>query len=59
MKKRYNGTGCIRKLSGNRRKPYQVILTTAYDRTTKIQTTKTIGTFETYLDAEMYLKLFN
>lgn len=55
MKKRYNGTGCIRKLSGNRRKPYQVILTTAYDRTTKIQTTKTIGTFETYLDAELYL----
>lgn len=55
MKKRYNGTGCIRKLSGNRRKPYQVILTTSYDRATKIQTTKTIGTFETYLDAEMYL----
>lgn len=55
MKKRYNGTGCIRKLSGNRRKPYQVILTTAYNRTTKKQTTKTLGTFETYLDAEVYL----
>lgn len=55
MKKRYNGTGCIRKLSGNRKKPYQVILTTAYNRTTKKQTTKTLGTFETYLDAELYL----
>ena len=55
MKKRFNGTGCIRRLSGNRRKPYQVILTIAYDSTTKVQTTKTLGTFETYLDAEMYL----
>lgn len=55
MKKRYNGTGCIRRLSGNRRKPYQVILTTAYNKTTKKQITKTLGTFETYLDAELYL----
>lgn len=55
MKKRFNGTGCIRRLSGNRRKPYQVILTIAYDSRTKTQTTRTLGTFETYLDAELYL----
>lgn len=55
MKKRYNGTGCIRRLSGNRRKPYQVIITKNYDVRTKTQSTKTLGTFETYLDAEIYL----
>ena len=55
MKKRYNGTGCIRRLSGNRRKPFQVIVTLKYNSSTKTQATKTLGTFETYLDAEMYL----
>ena len=60
--KRANGTGCIRKLSGNRRKPWQVLVTEKmyYNKELQkgVQKTKTLGTFETRLDAEQALKEF-
>ena len=60
--KRANGTGCIRKLSGNRRKPWQVLVTEKmyYDKKLQkgIQKTKTLETFETRPDAEQALKEF-
>lgn len=60
--KRANGTGCIRKLSGNRRKPWQVLVTERmyYDKKLQkgVQKTKTIGTYETRPEAEQALKEF-
>lgn len=61
--KRANGTGCIRKLSGNRRKPYQVMITTKYERDEKTgrtkQVVKQLGTYETRELAEQALNEYN
>lgn len=61
--KRANGTGCIRKLSGNRRKPYQVMITTGYeyDKETKRskQVMKQLGTYETKELAVQALNEYN
>lgn len=61
--KRANGTGCIRKLSGNRRKPWQVMITTGYDfdkETKKAkQISKQLGTYETRELAEQALNEYN
>lgn len=61
--KRSNGTGCIRKLRGNRIKPYQALITKTYNKITKKQSFKSIGTFKTLLDAEtalhQYLSNYN
>ena len=53
--RRYNNTGCIRHLKGNRRKPFQAVVTAEYDKKLKKQKIKSLGTFETFLDAEMAL----
>lgn len=53
--KRINGTGCIRRLSGNRTKPYQALITNTYDKLTRKQTFKSIGTFKNQFDAETAL----
>jgi len=52
--KRANGTGCIRKLSGNRRKPYAVYVTTTIDEDGK-QHQKYVGSFKYGNEAERYL----
>lgn len=61
--KRANGTGSIRKLSGNRRKPYQVMITTGYgyDKLTfkTKQILKQLGTYETRELAEQALNEYN
>lgn len=61
--KRANGTGCIRKLSGNRRKPYQVMITTGYERNDETgktkQVVKQLGTYRTRDDAEEALNEYN
>lgn len=61
--KNANGTGCIHKLSGNRRKPYAVILTTGteYDEKTDTykQRRKYLGYFATQQDARKYLAMYN
>ena len=51
--KRSNGTGCVRKLQGNRRKPYQAIITSHYSKGN--QKFKNIGTFTTKEEAEYEL----
>lgn len=60
--KRANGTGCVRKLSGKRRKPWQVLLTDQvyYDEEKKraVQKTKTLGTYETEEAALMALNVY-
>ena len=57
--KRANGTGCIRKLSGKRRKPFQVMITVGFDYDAKTmkatQKMKQLGTYETKEDAEQTL----
>lgn len=57
--KRANGTGTVRKLSGNRRKPYAAYITasTQFDieKMKNIQKQKLLGTFETYELAESAL----
>lgn len=53
--KRINGTGCIRRLSGNRTKPYQALITNTYDKSTRKQTFKSLGTFKNQFDAEIAL----
>lgn len=61
--KRANGTGSIRKLAGNRRKPYQVMITTGYDfdkLTYRMkQVLKQLGTYETRELAEQALNEYN
>lgn len=61
--KRANGTGCIRKLSGNRRKPYQVMITTKYERDKETgrtkQVVKQLGTYRTRDEAEEALNEYN
>ena len=61
--KRANGTGCIRKLSGNRRKPYQVMITTKYERDEETgrtkQVVKQLGTYRTRDEAEEALNEYN
>ena len=57
-----NGAGGIDKLSGNRRKPYRVRVTTGYDldeegRTRQIQ--RTLGTYATYQEAVDALTAYN
>ena len=56
--KRANGEGCIRKLKGNRKKPYQAIVTT-YNKETKKQTFVSLGTYETYEQAERIITEYN
>ena len=56
--KRCNGSGCIRKLKGNRSKPYQVLVTTSYNSKTKKQCFKSVGTFKTRFDAEYALHCY-
>ena len=56
--KRANGEGCIRKLKGNRKKPYQALVTT-YNKETKKQTFKSLGTYETYEQAERIITEYN
>lgn len=51
--KRINGSGCVRKLNGNRRKPYQAIITSHYSKGN--QRFKNIGTFTTKEEAEYEL----
>lgn len=51
--KRENGKGCVRKLQGNRKKPWQVILSYGIPRK-RIA----LGTFCDQLDAELFLKDF-
>ena len=53
--KRFNGTGCIRHLKGNRKKPFQAVVTEKYNKKLKKQKFKSIGTFETFIDAELAL----
>lgn len=53
--RRYNNTGCIRRLKGNRRKPFQAVVTAEYDKELKKQKIKSLGTFETFIDAEIAL----
>lgn len=61
--KRANGTGCIRKLSGNRRKPFQVMITVGYDYDAEAQKAKQkmkqLGTYATIEDAERALGEYN
>lgn len=52
--KRANGSGCIKKQSGKRRKPYAVIVTVGNDENDR-QVQKYIGYFEKRLDAEHFL----
>ena len=58
--KRANGSGSVRKLSGNRRKPWQVYLTVSigYDSKKRVgvQKRKSLGTFETKEQAELALQ---
>lgn len=51
--KRENGKGCVRKLHGNRKKPWQVILSYGIPRKRV-----SLGTFCNQLDAELFLKDF-
>lgn len=53
--KRFNNTGCIRHLKGNRRKPFQAVVTIDYNKQTKKQKLKSLGTFETFVEAEKAL----
>ena len=61
--KRANGTGCIKKLSGNRRKPYIVLITSGYEydeitfKNKQIQ--KSIGTYKTREAADLALAEYN
>lgn len=61
--KRANGTGCIRKLSGKRRKPFQVMITVGFDYDAKTlkatQKMKQLGTYETREAAEQALAEYN
>ena len=61
--KQANGTGCVTKLSGNRRKPYAVVLTTKteYDEKTDTykQKRKYLGYFATQQEARKYLAMYN
>jgi integrase len=50
--KRANGTGCVYKLSGTRRKPWAVISTISGKRTV-------MGTFESKTEANKYLEIIN
>jgi len=52
--KRENGTGCVRRLPGNRKKSYQAVIS-KYDSSTKKQVFKSLGTFEHRCDAEYEL----
>lgn len=56
-----NGTGCIRKLSGKRRKPYQVIVTVGWEMVdgNAKQIQKSLGTFETRKEAEIARGKYN
>ena len=60
--RRPNASGTITRLSGNRRKPYRVRVTTGFEmdengRTRQVQ--KTVGTFATYQEAEEALAAYN
>ncbi len=61
--KRANGTGSIKKLSGNRRKPYCVLITTGTqwipEQMKNKQIQKSIGTFKTFEEAEAALANYN
>lgn len=62
-KRRWNGTGCIHELSGNRRKPFEALVTTGYEfdeeTNVKKQIQKSIGTFVSRVDAEKALERYN
>lgn len=61
--KRANGTGSIKKLSGNRRKPFAVLITTGYiedeETLTRKQVQKLLGTYETRELANKALDEYN
>lgn len=57
--KRVNGTGSITKVSGNRRKPFQVIVTLGWDDDSGKQIRKSLGYFETRDKATVALANYN
>lgn len=58
FKRRPNKAGTVVKLSGKRRKPYCAKITTGYDLLTGNQVQKSIGTFETWQEADDALTLY-
>lgn len=58
FKRRPNKAGTVVKLSGNRRKPYCVIITAGYDIITGRQKQISIGTYETWQEVEDALTLY-
>ena len=56
--RRPNNSGTIVKLSGKRRKPFCAKVTTGYDVSTGKQIQKSIGTFETWEEANLQLSLY-
>lgn len=56
--KRPNGAGSIKKLSGNRRFPYAVLVTVGWDPETGKRISKYIGYYKTYEEAELQLALY-
>lgn len=61
--RRVNGTGCVCKLSGKRRKPFVALITTGYEFNPETlknkQIQKCIGTFATRNEAEIALLEYN
>lgn len=56
--KKPNGYGCIKKLSGNRRRKFAVYITTGYDDNGR-QMQAPIGYYETYQEADIALAKYN
>ncbi|MCC8128592.1 MAG: site-specific integrase [Clostridiales bacterium] len=56
--KRPNGAGTVKKLSGNRRKPYAALLTLGWDPATGQRQTKYVGYYATYEEAELALAVY-
>lgn len=58
FRRRPNQAGTVVKLSGKRRRPYCAKVTTGYDLLTGNQVQKSIGTFETWQEADDALTLY-
>lgn len=56
--KRPNGAGTVKKLSGNRRKPYAAMITTGWNPDTGRQQVKYIGYYDSYEEAELALAVY-
>lgn len=56
--KRPNGAGMVRKLSGNRRRPYAAVITTGWDPETGRRKIKYVGYYATYEEAELSLAVY-